>query len=56
MQRRQFKPDLDRRRSERVVGLIGLQMRNRQRAAADVKRERGNRCQNPEPPGRLLFG
>ena len=55
MHRGQFEPDLDRRRAERVVGFFGLQMHNRQRRAADVKRERDHRGKNPEPPGWLLL-
>ena len=55
MDRSHFEPDLDRGRAERVVGLLGLQMRDRQRRAADVQRERADACENPEPPGRVLF-
>jgi len=38
-----------------IVGIVGAQMRNRQRAAADVKRERAQGCENPQPRGRSLF-
>ena len=54
--RHHLKADLDRRRAKRVVGIVGLQMRDRERRAADMERERGNACENPEPPRRLLFG
>ena len=37
--------------AQRVVGFFGLQMDDRQRRAADVKRERDHRGKNPEPPG-----
>jgi hypothetical protein len=50
-----FETDLDRRRAKRVIGFLGLQMHNRQRRAADVKRERDHRGGNPEPPGWLLL-
>ena len=50
-----FESDLDRRCAERVIGFLGLQMHNRQRRAADVKRERDHRGRNPEPPGWLLL-
>ena len=47
--------DLDCRCPKRVIGLFGLQMRDRQRRAAYVKRERYHRGGNPEPPRRLLL-
>jgi hypothetical protein len=30
-------------------------MYDRQRSAADVKHQRADACENPEPPGRLLL-
>ena len=53
--RGQFESDFDRGCAERIVGLFGLQMRDRQRRAADVKRKRDHRGKNPEPPGWLLL-
>jgi hypothetical protein len=51
----QFETDLDRGRTERVVGVVGLQMRDRQRHAAEMQREGGGACKNPEPPRWFLF-
>ena len=51
----QFESDFDRGCTERIVGFFGLQMRDRQRRAADVKRQRDHRGKNPEPPRWLLF-
>ena len=51
--RRHFQPDLDRLGAERIVVLVGLQLHDRQRRSADVKRERNHRGGNPDPPGWL---
>ena len=53
--RRQFDADVALRAQIFVAG-VALQMRERQRAAAEMQRERGHRRQNPQPPRGLLFG
>ena len=53
--RHHLEADLDRRRAEEIVGIVGAQMRDRQRSAADMQRERGDARENPQPSRRLLF-
>ena len=48
--------DLDRGRAEILFSLVGLQMRERERGASDVKRERDDTGGNPQGPRRCLFG
>ncbi len=47
--------DLDRGCAQRIVGIVVLQMRDRQRYAADMKCERSQGRENPQPPGRFLL-
>ena len=38
-----------------IIGLVVMQMRDRQRSAAEMQRERGDARKNPEPPRGPLF-
>jgi hypothetical protein len=50
-----FQPDLDGGCTQRIVGIVVLQMRHRERDAADMKDHRTDGCENPQPPGRFLL-
>src|ERR1700739_2160809 len=56
MGRCHLESDLDRRSSDGIIGIVVLQMHERQRAAADMKPNRHHGRKYPQPPGSFLFG